>query len=100
VSTPDVGPTHTRVLRVHDLAQARVEHLSTSFAPRSPRSTTGTVTARIDGEAGRELWHRAARRAGRQLGVRVRTGVSWVDCAVVWALVHREGRRARLVPDR
>jgi hypothetical protein len=84
--------------RVHDLEQARIERLADELVPALAHSGDQIVTARLDDPGERDLWRRAARRAGRQLGLRTRTGVSWVDGTVVWAYVEHIERRARLVP--
>ena len=68
--------------RVVNINQVRVERLAVDIAPLL--ATRGNVivdTSRADDV---DLWRRSARRAGRLLGMPVRTGVSW-DGTRVWA---------------
>lgn len=68
--------------RVVNIDRARVERLAVDIAPLlAKRGNVIVDVARIDDVA---LWRRSARRAGRLLGIPVRTGVSW-DGTRVWA---------------
>ncbi len=67
--------------QVVDLERRRVEDLARELLPLfQERGTIAVATADVEDV---ERWRRAARRAGRLLGWRMRTGV--VDGAMVWA---------------
>jgi hypothetical protein len=68
---------------VVDLERARVEALAKELATAFRRANRGYLVVRVDELEDVERWRRAARRAGRLLGVHVRTGLSY-DGSVVW----------------
>ncbi len=70
--------------RVVDLEKVRVERLAMEIADQLVAGH-GSVLRLADGVGDVDRWRRAARRAGRILGVSVRTGVS-PDQARVWAV--------------
>lgn len=70
--------------RVVELERARVERLAEEIAGQL-RAGYGSVLRRSDAVDDVDRWRRAARRAGRILGVPIRTGVS-IDGAPVWAV--------------
>ena len=69
--------------RVVDLEAARVAQLAAELAPQL--SAVGEVRARVADVEDVDRWRRAARKAGRAAGWKVRTAVS-VDGATVWAI--------------
>ena len=70
--------------RVVELERVRVERLAEEIAGQL-RAGYGNVLRRTDAVDDVDRWRRAARRAGRLLGVPVRTGVSF-DRSRVWAI--------------
>ena len=70
--------------RVVDLELVRIERLAAEIAQQLAAGHGNVVrlVASIDDV---DRWRRAARRAGRTLGTRFRTGVSW-DGQRVWAV--------------
>lgn len=79
----NAGSGRARAGHVIDLERVRVERLAGEIAGQL-RDHGGSIlrlAADVD-DVGR--WRRAARRAGRQLGVSIRTGVS-ADRTRVWA---------------
>ncbi len=68
--------------RVRDLERQRVERLAAELGP--VLRARGAVVIKIANVESVERWRRAARRAGRLLGWRVRTGVT-DDGERVWA---------------
>lgn len=66
--------------RVVDLERAKVEHLARELLPELRER--GALARRIDHLEDVDRWRRAARRASRLLGWRVRTGVG---AEFVWA---------------
>jgi hypothetical protein len=70
-------------MAVHDLERARVETLARELAKMFQQASRGwprVDTAQLEDV---ERWRRAARRAGRLLGIHVRTGVTH-DGRRVW----------------
>jgi len=70
------------VARVVDLERERVERLADKLAP--VLRERGAVVVDVAELESMERWRRAARRAGRLLGWRMRTGISR-DGRRVWA---------------
>lgn len=70
--------------RVVELERARVERLADEIAGQLVAGR-GSVVRSSDAVDDVDRWRRAARRAGRILGVPVRTGVSF-DRSRVWAV--------------
>ena len=68
--------------RLVNIEQARIERLAVDIAPLL--ATRGNIMLNAARVEDVELWRRGARRAGRLLGIPVRTGVSW-DGTRVWA---------------
>jgi len=61
---------------VHDLERARVEVLAREIAAAFQRQANGWLAVDITELENIERWRRAARRAGRLLGVHARTGIT------------------------
>lgn len=72
-----------RNARVIDMERARVERLADEIASQL-RNGGGSVCRLAEDVVNVARWRRAARRAGRLLGVSVRTRVSY-DGVKVWA---------------
>lgn len=70
--------------RVVDLEEVRIERLAEEIAEQLV-SGYGSVLRLVDGIEDVGRWRRSARRAGRILGVPVRTGLS-SDRSRVWAV--------------
>lgn len=71
--------------RVIDIEKQRVEQLALELVPTlRDRQQVSRKIADVDDV---DRWRRAARRAGRILGVRVRTGVN--DHRIVWVVEER-----------
>jgi hypothetical protein len=70
--------------RVVSLERARIDRLANEIAAqlRSNRNSVTRLTVNIDDV---DEWRRAARKAGSQLGIPIRTGVSR-DGDKVWAV--------------
>jgi hypothetical protein len=73
------------VARVVDIERERVERLAADLAPELRER--GVIVVDVAALEDVERWRRAARRAGRLLGWRVRTGIS------------RDGRRVWMASD-
>src|SRR5436853_544827 len=70
-------------MAVHDLERARVEALARELARTFRKSSRGWLLADTAELEDVERWRRAARRAGRLLGIHIRTGITH-DGLRVW----------------
>lgn len=83
----ELSGTHlasTEFAQIVELEHVRLEHLAEEIATQLIAHNGGVT--RLSAAVGDvDLWRRAARRAGRILGVSVRTGVA-ADGSKVWAV--------------
>jgi len=68
---------------VVDLERARVEALARELVGALQRAGQGVLVVDVSTVEDVDRWRRAARRAGRLLGIHVRTGLSY-DGRCVW----------------
>jgi hypothetical protein len=76
-------------MAVHDLERARVEALARELASAFQRQPNGWLAAETAHLEDVERWRRAARRAGRLLGLHVRTGIT-IDGDRVWMVGYTD----------